>query len=91
MTSTLIQERDDPRLRSQAEMVFKLMADGFERTLGEIEYMTGYPQASISARLREFRAEGHTVARRYVRRGLHAYRLAVKPMPLSPASPDQPQ
>jgi hypothetical protein len=49
-------------------------------TLQEISDATGSPQASVSARLRDLKREGKesgefTIERRYVRRGLHEYRL----------------
>jgi len=43
------------------------MRDGEWRTLGEISEATGHPEASVSARLRDFRKPrfgGHTVNRR---------------------------
>lgn len=63
-------EFDSDRLGKQCKVVFKLMADSEWRTLREIEIITRYPQASISARLRDFRKDkfgGHVVMRR--RRG----------------------
>lgn len=75
MITTYDEKRDGERLRTQDARIFRLMADSCERTLGEIELMTGYPQASISARLRGFRADGHVVERRHVRNGLWVYRL----------------
>lgn len=67
---TADQDKDAKRLTGQWAKVFGLMKDGQHRTLAEIEKLTGYPQASISARLRDFRKERfgqHTVNRR--RRG----------------------
>lgn len=61
---------DEERLGKQSRKVYDLMVDGEWRTLGEIESATGAPQASISARLRDFRKPrfgGFTVERR--RRG----------------------
>ena len=69
-------ELDRERLGKQFHAVFKLMQDAQWRTLGEIEKQTGYPQASISARLRDFRKKrfgGHVVLRR--RRGEPAHGL----------------
>ena len=48
-------EHDQVRLGKQLMAVFALMQDEKWRTLGEIERITGYPQASISARLRDLR------------------------------------
>jgi len=63
-------EHDQVRLSTQFKTIYALMADGQYRTLQEIEGVTGYPQASISAQLRHARKKrfgGHTVERR--RRG----------------------
>jgi hypothetical protein len=75
---------DETRLTGQLGRVYACMKDGRWRTLGEVEDATGDPQASISARLRDFRKArcgSHEVDRR--RRGpsedgLWEYRL-IKP------------
>ena len=78
---TYEREPDQVRLNEQALRVARLMADGRWRTLGEIERDTQDPQASISARLRDFRKDrfgASTVERRRrgeEARGLHEYRL----------------
>ncbi len=61
-------ELDHDRLSTQMEHVRGVMltSTGW-LTLRELEDTLGYPQASISARLRQLRAEGHDVQRR--RRG----------------------
>jgi hypothetical protein len=46
---------DYERLAGQNRKVFDCMKDGVYRTLSEIEAVTGAPQASISARLRDLR------------------------------------
>ncbi len=49
-------------------------------TLAALEDSTGYPQASISARLRDFRKVRfgeHTVEREYRGDGVYAYRVVV--------------
>jgi len=48
---------DRIRLTGQILRIFNLMVDGAWRTLGEIEQVTGDPQASISAQLRHLRKE----------------------------------
>lgn len=61
---------DMDRLNAQSRRVFELMRDGDWRTLAEIAATTGDPEASVSARLRDFRKQkfgGMTVDRR--RRG----------------------
>lgn len=58
---TYVPEFDYARLNGQAKRVFDLMADGKWRTLREISEATGDPEASVSARLRDFRQDkyGH--------------------------------
>lgn len=73
-------ERDGKRLASQHARVFNCMKDGRWRTLAQISDATGYPEASISARLRDFRKDrfgSHGVDRRHVADGLHEYRLVL--------------
>lgn len=72
--------RDDDRLGEQLRRIFRLMADGKARTLGEIEEITGDPQPSISAQLRHLRKDrfgAHEVERKYCGEGLYTYRLIV--------------
>lgn len=76
--STFDPDRDEDRLNRQARAVWSFMRDGKWHTLDQIEEATGYPQASVSARLRDFRKPkfgGHTVERDYCGDGLWAYRL----------------
>ena len=70
--------RDGERLASQLDRVKQLMADGEWRTLSQIVGAVGGTEASVSARLRDFRKHkfgGHDVQRRHVVRGLFQYRL----------------
>jgi len=53
--SDYIPKLDHVRLTTQMDKIRNLMIDGKFRTLGEIELATGYPQASISAQLRNLR------------------------------------
>jgi len=75
---------DGPRLKGQTLDVFNLMRDGQWRTLAQIAYATGHPEASLSARLRDLRKPkygGHTVERRRLgdpTRGIWEYRVIVK-------------
>ena len=48
---------DGVRLKGQLDDVFSLMEDREWRTLREISSVTGHPEASISARLRDIRKE----------------------------------
>jgi hypothetical protein len=79
--STFNEERDGARIARQRRAVFALMSDGKTRTLDEIATATGYPEASISARLRDFRKKKygeHTVEKAYLSHGLWLYRLIVR-------------
>ncbi len=53
--ATFVPKHDGLRLAAQHTKVLDAMSDGEWHTLGELELSTGYPQASISARLRDFR------------------------------------
>ena len=74
-------EFDYERLGKQMRTVAGVMLDGEWRTLEEISYRTGYPEASISARLRDLRKRkfGRHVVNRRARgdreRGLFEYQL----------------
>lgn len=71
---------DRQRLVGQIKRVYDLMKDGQWRTLAQIEELTGDPQASISAQLRNLRKArfgGHTVERMNCGGGLFSYRLVV--------------
>lgn len=70
---------DAERLKGQHHRVYAVMRDGDWRSLADLADQTGYPEASISARLRDFRKPrfgSHTVERRRVGGGLFQYRLA---------------
>lgn len=53
--ATFVQEIDGVRLNRQQAAVYSVMADGRFRTLREIADLTGFPEASVSARLRDYR------------------------------------
>lgn len=78
---------DRTRLGKQLKAVLELMDDGHWRTLREIADTLGYPEASVSARLRDFRKERMgfmTVERRRRgegKRGLWEYRLVSRETP----------
>ena len=77
---TICDERDNGRLDAQLQGVkrFMLLYPGRWWTLHEIHKFTGYPEASVSARLRDLRKAkfgGYSVERRYVERGVWAYRV----------------
>jgi hypothetical protein len=71
---------DFTRLNTQAQNVFDLMSDGKLRSLADIAYETGYGEASVSARLRDFRKEkfgNHEVKRYRDTSGLFLYQLVI--------------
>jgi len=71
--------RDRDRLNRQARLVYLAILDDRWHTLPELASVTGQPEASISARLRDLRKPrfgGHIVERRYAGNGLWEYRYA---------------
>jgi hypothetical protein len=79
---TYSEELDGDGLRAQLAAVKAYVLDCRWHTLGEIEAALGYPQASISARLRDLRKKkfgGYTVLRYRLANGLHQY-LVVMPV-----------
>ena len=81
---TFAKAKDEKRLNKQARAVWNLMRDGIWRTLAEISNATREPEASISARLRDFRKPkfgGHQVWRRRRTEGAWEYRLIPKARP----------
>jgi len=73
-------DRDGERLARQQATIYALMRDGRPRTLAQIEALTGFPQSSISARLRDLRKPrfgGHDVIRAYEDRGVWVYRVVL--------------
>lgn len=78
---TYCRERDKVRLNAQQTIVFNAMKDGCWRTLARIKAMTGAPEASISARLRDCKKPkfgGHELEKRHLKNGLWEYRLILK-------------
>jgi hypothetical protein len=75
---------DFARTAKQRAIVLAYMADGGWHTLAEIARHTGYPEASVSARLRDFRKPqygSHAVDRRRKYgddMGTHEYRLTLR-------------
>lgn len=92
---TYVAELDRERLRGQWLDVWRVMAapkmDNWF-TLSELRALTGHPESSISARIRDFRKPqfgGHFVYRRRrgtAERGLFEYRLVVRRPPPEQAS-----
>jgi len=75
-------DRDYARLNAQHLRVYEAMKHGEWRTLFAMSMETGDPEASVSARLRDFRKPrfgGHTVERNYIGDGLWRYRLIWNP------------
>jgi hypothetical protein len=81
---------DRNRLTAQLDRVRAFMNDGQWRTLAGIAVLLGYPEASVSARLRDLRKQkfgGRTVLRRRVEGGLYEYRLVPRPLPPYQSAP----
>lgn len=70
---------DYDRLNAQARRVFDVMRDGMWHRLADIAQRTGDPEASISARLRDFRKQrfGALTVERQRAAGTWLYRLVV--------------
>ena len=80
---TYEREQDHVRLNAQTLGVWQYAKSGRWMTLRELSRETGYPEASVSARLRDLRKPqfgGHTVERRRVDGGLFEYRLVPNPL-----------
>ena len=76
--STFDPDRDYARLNAQHKRVYDVMRGGGWFTLYEVAEQTGDPEASVSARLRDFRKGRfgkHAVERQYLGVGLWEYRL----------------
>lgn len=70
--------RDRVRLNAQAQDVFDHMEGGHWVTLQGLSWMTGHPEASISARLRDLRKPkfgGYKIEKRNLGGGTWQYRL----------------
>ena len=79
--ATYSEPRDGERLRGQMAKVLALMEDGNWRTLAQIAAAVNGSEAGCSARLRDARKPRYgsrVVERRYVKNGLHEYRLVPK-------------
>ncbi len=75
---SLLTAFDKDRLNAQQKRVWRVMKDCQWRTFDEIQSVTGDPQPSISARLRDLRAQGLIVERRRrggPQSGLYEYRV----------------
>ncbi len=71
-------ELDEMRLSKQINRVWRNVNDSHWHTLAQISERTGIPEASVSARLRDFRKSrfgGHEVLRERVEGGLWRYKL----------------
>lgn len=74
------EERDGDRLRSQLNIVRRIMCDGRPHTLSELADAASCSVASASARVRDLRKDrfgGHRIDRTYAGNGVWLYRMAV--------------
>lgn len=97
--TTYDHDRDHDRLTSELATVRDRMLASAWLTLAQISAATGYPEASISARLRDLRKPkfgGFDVQRRHLGNGVWAYHVsrpsapdqaAARPMAQAPARP----
>ena len=82
--ATFDQKFDRDRLNKQCQAVYDCVRDNKWYTLQGLSARTGYPEASISARLRDLRKlkfGGFEVLRKRTAGGLHFYKL-LPPLPL---------
>lgn len=79
--ATFNESRDGKRLSRQAQIVFDAIKDGEWFLPDQLEALTGFNWASISARLRDFRKPefrlNATVEREFVADGVFRYRLVM--------------
>ena len=78
--ATFEEPRDGNRLRAQLEAVRTTISDGKPYTLAELERLTGAPQASVSARLRDLRKPkfgNYDIRRDYIADGVWSYRMVL--------------
>lgn len=67
---------DTSQWGDQLKAVYDVMKDGRWRSLAELAYASGHPEASVSARLRDLRKKGHLVNRRKAKEGkLYEYQV----------------
>jgi hypothetical protein len=81
---TIDPDQDEVRLTGQLLRVFSHLGGGSWMTLGEISSLTGDPESSISARIRDLRKPRfgyNTVRSRRRSRGLWEYQLAPSGVP----------
>ena len=76
---TINEERDNGRLQRQLQVVRCVMLERpIWYTLAELSRRTNFPESSVSARLRDLRKArfgGYQVDRKYVDKGIWAYRV----------------
>lgn len=83
--ATYERERDHIRLAKQGFAVWSILLDREWHTLRELARATGYPEASISARIRDLRKPkfgGHTVEHECLGAGTWRYRLIKQGAPV---------
>jgi len=75
---TYDEDRDHDRLAKQLRRVVDAMQDMQWHTLAQLSEITGDPEASVSARIRDLRKPPRyfVIEREYVHRGLWRYRIA---------------
>ena len=81
--SDYVPKRDNERLNGQIKRIHALMIDGLPRPLSQIASVTGDPEASVSAQLRNLKKErfgGYRLEKDYKGNGLFAY-LVLPPIP----------
>lgn len=75
--STYVPERDRARLNAQCLGVLRVFQDGKKRSLAELRGLTGYPEASISARYRDLKRAGYPMRKEHIGNGLWLYWMQI--------------
>ncbi len=73
-----VHSRDSSRLTGQIQRIYNTIQNGNWFTLGELADLTGAPEASISAQLRNLRKQrfgNHIIEKKHLDNGLYSYRL----------------
>lgn len=71
-------DRDGQRLTAQQMRVYNVVKSGDYYTLSQLSTITGDPEASVSARIRDLKRFGFDMRKEYVSRGLWRYRMVVQ-------------
>lgn len=75
--TTYDKARDGARLNAQCLGCLRIWQDGRKRSLAEMRQLTGYPEASISARYRDLKRAGYPMRKEHIGNGLWLYWMQI--------------